>query len=107
VIGDIKTLAIDFESCLFKFSCRSLNMVAHKLAHSTEPLVCNLSSRVILKFIRDELCNDVFEKKVLRHSLSKKNINVVSSKHAIEISPLQDATPAPPHLPLSSTAVQR
>jgi hypothetical protein len=77
VIGDIKTLATDFESCLFKFSCRSLNMVAHKLAHSTEPLVCNLSSRVILELIRDELCNDVFDKKKYSGILSRKNINVV------------------------------
>jgi ribonuclease HI len=37
VISDIKSLALDLESCTFKFTCRELNVVAHKLARSAEP----------------------------------------------------------------------
>jgi hypothetical protein len=60
IISDIKFLAADFESCSFKFSSRSSNVVAHKLARSSEPQVCNISVSVIPGLIRDELCNDVF-----------------------------------------------
>jgi hypothetical protein len=59
VIDDIKILATDFESCSFSFSSRKTNVVAHKLARCSEPLVCNISIGVIPEFIRDELCNDV------------------------------------------------
>jgi hypothetical protein len=59
IISDIKFLAADFKSCSFKFSSRSSNVVAHKLARSSEPHVCNISVSVILGLIRDELCNDV------------------------------------------------
>jgi ribonuclease HI len=59
VVGDIKTLKTDFESCLFRFSSRSTNVVAHKLARMSEPLVCNFSVDVIPEFIREALCNDV------------------------------------------------
>jgi hypothetical protein len=58
-LGDIKVLKTDFDSCLFKFYSRIANVVAHKLARSLEPLVCNISVGVILEFIREELCNDV------------------------------------------------
>jgi hypothetical protein len=59
VVGDIKSLKTDFESCCFRFSSRRSNVVAHKLARSLEPLLCNLSVGVILELIRVELCNDV------------------------------------------------
>jgi hypothetical protein len=59
IVGDIKSLKTDFESCIFRFSSRKLNMVAHKLARSAEPSVCKISIDVILKFIWVELCNDV------------------------------------------------
>jgi hypothetical protein len=60
IVGDIKSLKTDFESCLFRFSSRKTNVVAHKLARFAEPLVCNISVSVIPEFIREELCNDVF-----------------------------------------------
>jgi hypothetical protein len=59
VVCDIKSLKTDFESCLFRFSSRKTNVVAHKLARFAEPLVCNISVSVIPEFIREELCNDV------------------------------------------------
>jgi ribonuclease HI len=59
VVGDIKSLKTDFEFCCIRFSSRRSNIVAHKLARSSEPLLCNLSIGVILKLIRVELCNDV------------------------------------------------
>jgi ribonuclease HI len=59
VIADIKSLASDFVSCTFKFARRELNVVAHKLARSAEPLVCNISVGVILDYIQEELCNDI------------------------------------------------
>uniref|UniRef100_A0ACD5ZYS9 Uncharacterized protein n=1 Tax=Avena sativa TaxID=4498 RepID=A0ACD5ZYS9_AVESA len=59
VVGDIKALKMDFQSCLFRFSSRKTNVVAHKLARSSEPLVCKFSVDVIPEFIREELCNDV------------------------------------------------
>jgi ribonuclease HI len=59
VICDIKSLKSDFESCTFRFSSRSTNVVAHKLARSSVPLFCNVSVGVIPEFIREELCNDV------------------------------------------------
>jgi ribonuclease HI len=58
VIGDIKALKTDFQSCLFRFSSRKTNVVAHKLARSSEPLVCKISVAVIPELIREELCND-------------------------------------------------
>jgi hypothetical protein len=51
IIADIKSLTADFESCSFKFHSRVLNVVAHKLARSAEPLVCNISVSVILELI--------------------------------------------------------
>jgi hypothetical protein len=59
VIGDIKYTVTDFESCSFSFFSHKTNVVAHKLAHCAEPLVCSVSVGFILKIIRDELCNDV------------------------------------------------
>jgi ribonuclease HI len=59
VIGDIKSLATDFESCSFSFSSRNSNVVAHKLARSAESSVCSISVGVIPELIREELCNDV------------------------------------------------
>jgi hypothetical protein len=59
VIGDIKSLATDFESRSFSFSSHRSNVVEHKLAHSAEPSVCNISIGVIPELIREELCNDV------------------------------------------------
>jgi hypothetical protein len=59
VVGDIKSLKTDFESCCFRFSSRRSNVVAHKLARSSELLLCNLSVGVIPELIRVELCNDV------------------------------------------------
>jgi hypothetical protein len=47
VISDIKNVTADFQSCLFKFSPRSSNVVAHKLSRAAEPVVYLL-------------CNDVF-----------------------------------------------
>ncbi|KAM0846858.1 hypothetical protein ACQ4PT_055376 [Festuca glaucescens] len=58
VINDINTLKTDFQSCLFSFSSRKTNVLAHKLARAAQPLVCNISA-VIPEFIRDELCTDV------------------------------------------------
>lgn len=46
IMCDIKSLKTDFESCLFKFSNRKTNVVAHKLARFAEPLVCNISVSV-------------------------------------------------------------
>jgi ribonuclease HI len=59
VIGDIKTLAINYESCSFSFSSRKTNMVAHTLARRAESLVCNISVGVVPELIRKELCNNV------------------------------------------------
>jgi hypothetical protein len=59
VIGDIKSLATDFETCSFRFSSRNSNVVAHKLARSAKSLVSNISVGVIPELIREELCNDV------------------------------------------------
>jgi hypothetical protein len=77
VIKDIKSLAADFQSCAFKFASRKLNVVAHKLARSAKSLVCNIFVGVTPELIRDELCNDVFDKKKYSGILSRKNINVV------------------------------
>jgi hypothetical protein len=52
-------MTADFESCLFKFSNRKTNLVAHKLARSVESCSCTVSVGVIPEIIRDELCNDV------------------------------------------------
>src|SRR5207244_1367875 len=57
IIDDIKSLAAGFVSCSFKFACRKSNVVAHVLARSAEPLVCNVSVGVIPENIRKELCN--------------------------------------------------
>jgi ribonuclease HI len=59
IVGDIKTLKTDFQSCIFRFSSRISNVVAHKLARSAEPSVCNISVDVILELIRVELSSDV------------------------------------------------
>jgi hypothetical protein len=59
VIGDIKSLATDFESCFFSFYSRTSNVIAHKLTRSIESSVCNISVGVIPELIREELCNDV------------------------------------------------
>jgi hypothetical protein len=59
VVGDIKSLKTDFKSCLFRFSSRRTNVVAHKLARSSEPLLCNLFVGVIPELIWVKLCNDV------------------------------------------------
>jgi hypothetical protein len=59
VIGDIKTLAINYESCSFSFSSRKTNMVAHTLARRAESLVCNISVGVVPELIRKELYNYV------------------------------------------------
>jgi hypothetical protein len=59
VIGDIKTLTTDFESCSFKFSSRKTNVAAHSLARCAETLVCNISVGVVPELIRKELCNNV------------------------------------------------
>jgi hypothetical protein len=48
VISDIKWMTADFESCLFKFSNRKTNVVAHKLARSVESCSCTVSVGVIL-----------------------------------------------------------
>jgi hypothetical protein len=55
VIGDIKTLATDFESCSFKFSSRKTNVVAHTLASCAESLACNISVGAVQELIRKEL----------------------------------------------------
>jgi ribonuclease HI len=55
VISDIKSLLAGLESCSVKFASRNLNVVAHKLARSAEPSVCNISVSVIPELIRDEL----------------------------------------------------
>jgi hypothetical protein len=39
VISDIKNVTADFQSCLFKFSPRSSNVVAHKLSRAAKPVV--------------------------------------------------------------------
>jgi hypothetical protein len=59
VVADIKSLKTKFQACIFSFSSRVTNVVAHKLARAAEPLVCNLSVAVIPELIREELCNDV------------------------------------------------
>jgi hypothetical protein len=59
VISDIKSMTADFGFCLFKFSNRKTNVVAHKLARSVESCSCTVSIGVIPEIIRDELCNDV------------------------------------------------
>jgi hypothetical protein len=59
IISDIKSLLAGLESCSIKFASRNLNVVAHKLARSAEPSVCNISISMIPELIRDELCNDV------------------------------------------------
>jgi ribonuclease HI len=59
VIGDIKTLATDYESCSFSFSSRKTNVVAHTLARCAESLVCNISVGVVPELIRKELYNNV------------------------------------------------
>uniref|UniRef100_A0ACD5XQW0 Uncharacterized protein n=1 Tax=Avena sativa TaxID=4498 RepID=A0ACD5XQW0_AVESA len=55
VIGDIKNLMTDFDSCSVKFSSRYLIVIAHNLARSPEALVCKFSADVIPEIIRDEL----------------------------------------------------
>jgi hypothetical protein len=59
VIGGIKTLATDFESCSFKFSSHKWNVVSHTLARCAESLVCNIFVGVVPELIRKKLCNDV------------------------------------------------
>jgi hypothetical protein len=59
VIGDIKTLATNYESCSFSFSTRKTNVVAHTLAPCAESLVCNISVGVVPELIRKELYNYV------------------------------------------------
>jgi hypothetical protein len=59
VIGDIKTLAMDFEFCSFSFSSRKTNVVAHTLARCAESFICNISVGVVPELIRKKLCNDV------------------------------------------------
>jgi ribonuclease HI len=59
VIGDIKHLATEFDSCVFQHVGRRVNGVAHKLARCSEQGVCNLSFDVVPEYIRVELCNDV------------------------------------------------
>ena len=59
VISDVKTLSTDFESCCFRFSSRTLNVVAHKLARSAEPFSCIIYVDVVPELIREELCFDV------------------------------------------------
>jgi hypothetical protein len=58
-VRDIKTLTRRFTSCIFKHVRRSSNVVAHRLARSSEHLVCNVFVRVIPNFIPFELSNDV------------------------------------------------
>jgi hypothetical protein len=58
-VGDIISLKTDFEFCFFRFTSRKVNVVAHKLTHSAEPLVCNLSVGVIPEIIWEELYNEV------------------------------------------------
>jgi hypothetical protein len=43
MIGDIKFLALDFESYAFSFPSRKTNVVAHILACCVESLFCNIS----------------------------------------------------------------
>ena len=59
VVDGIKSLAVGFESCSFKFSSQKSNVVAHVLARFAEPLVCKVSIGVIPECIGEELCNDV------------------------------------------------
>jgi hypothetical protein len=59
VIGDIKTLAMDFEFCSFSFSSRKTNVVAHTLARCAESFICNIYAGVVSELIRKKLCNDV------------------------------------------------
>jgi hypothetical protein len=59
VVGDIKKLAAEFSTYIFKHSCRRANVAAHRLARRNEPSVCNLSFGVVPKYIRKVLYNDV------------------------------------------------
>jgi hypothetical protein len=38
VVADIKSLKTRFQACIFSFSSRVTNVVAHKLARAAEPL---------------------------------------------------------------------
>jgi hypothetical protein len=53
VFGDIETLMEDFEFYSFSFSSRKSNVVAHKLARSVEPQVCNISVGAIPYLLRE------------------------------------------------------
>jgi ribonuclease HI len=59
VVGDIKKLAAEFSTCIFKHSSRRANVAAHLLARRSEASVCNLSFDVVPEYIREVLCNDV------------------------------------------------
>jgi hypothetical protein len=59
VVNDIKIHAEDFSLCSFKHVSRNLNVVAHRLARSSEHSICYFSLDVISECIRAELCNDV------------------------------------------------
>uniref|UniRef100_A0A8I6Y3E3 Reverse transcriptase domain-containing protein n=1 Tax=Hordeum vulgare subsp. vulgare TaxID=112509 RepID=A0A8I6Y3E3_HORVV len=59
VIADIRSMASDFQSCMFQFHRRCYNVVAHKLARNAESSSCNISVGVIPSLIWDELCNDI------------------------------------------------
>jgi hypothetical protein len=48
VISDIKNVTADFQSCLFKFSPRSSNVVAHKLSRTAEPVVLSVVNFVMM-----------------------------------------------------------
>jgi hypothetical protein len=61
VISNIKKVAMNFQSCLFKFYSHTVNVVAHKLAWTAEPLVCLFSVNVIPDIIRGKLCNDILD----------------------------------------------
>jgi hypothetical protein len=59
VVGDIKSLAAEFSTILFKHIGRKLNIAAHLLARSSESTFCNFSFDVLPETIRKELCIDV------------------------------------------------
>jgi hypothetical protein len=60
VIHDIRKLADFFTSCFFRHVYRSINVVAHSLAKSSEFSVCHVWRGVIPDCIREIICNDLF-----------------------------------------------
>jgi hypothetical protein len=69
-------------------------VVAHKLARSAEPLVCNLSVGVIPEIIWEDLCNNVHIFNIFIY----KNIKMISKDRVRWCEPLHKFRTSPPSI---------